>query len=58
MIPFSIVMEPEGVDGAFLLENPWHNEAINDVPFMIGCNSADGGVKATSERNCDIFSIS
>lgn len=39
------MIESKTVPGAFLIENPWIQGELSDVPFIIGMNSGEGGIK-------------
>ncbi|XKL67572.1 hypothetical protein PGB90_003063 [Kerria lacca] len=47
-IHFSSVIESKTVPGAFLIENPWIQGELSDVPFIIGMNSGEGGIKVAA----------
>ncbi|XP_065216331.1 juvenile hormone esterase-like [Planococcus citri] len=45
-VPFSVVAEPSTVKEAFIYQSPWHQDTVNNVPWMVGMTSAEGIVKA------------
>lgn len=48
MFTFNVVREPNTVADAFLIRNTWKDTVLNNVPLMIGINSAEGAAKAAS----------
>lgn len=53
-VRFGPVVEPKSMPDAFLIENPWKQNVINDVPFMTALTSDEGGLFTTS--TCFAFS--
>ena len=48
MAPFVPVVEPKSVPNAFLTENPWNQNVVSDVPWIVGSTSSEGADMVTS----------
>lgn len=48
MIPFPPTVEPKNLRDAFLIENPWFQNVVSDVPMVIGHTSGEGAILGAS----------
>ncbi|XP_065220405.1 esterase E4-like [Planococcus citri] len=57
-IVFFPTVELSGVKNAFLVKNPWIDEEVNTVPWILGYNSGEGILKAANFFEADKSSTS
>ena len=50
LISFGVVVESKKTQNAFLVESPWKQDAVNNVPWVVGMTKDEGDLVATSER--------
>ncbi|XP_065216332.1 esterase E4-like [Planococcus citri] len=53
---FPVVVEPD-LEGAFITESTWYHKATNEVPWIVGINSADGAIQTIRHLKNDGYML-